>query len=114
MSYFLFFALLKVGSAEFNSKTVQSVIAEHHSDVQACYESMLARQKKPTEGSLKVAFVVGPKGTVKKARVLKTSSLKNRKLSACVVEVLNRLVFSPPTDKRDHPIEYPFNLKAEK
>jgi len=65
------------------------------------------------EGSLTAAFTIKPDGTVKDAKVVKKgTTLHDAKLHECVVSVLNGLVFPRPPDHRDHPVEYPLNLKA--
>jgi hypothetical protein len=52
---------------------------------------------------------------VKQAKVLKKgTTLHDPKLNDCVIAVLSAMTFPKPTDKRDHPIEHPFNLKAIK
>ncbi len=97
----------------FTSATVKKVVAFNQHKIQACYEEMLAGKEKPVEGRVMTSFVVTPEGLVKKARVLtKGTTLKDPRLHACVVDALGTFVFPKPSDGRDHPLEYPFNLKA--
>ena len=97
----------------FNNESVKKVVAYNGYKIQACYEEMLAGKEKPVEGKVMTSFVVTPEGLVKNARVLaKGTTLKDPKLHACVVEALGTFVFPKPSDRRDHPLEYPFNLKA--
>ncbi|HEX4803224.1 MAG TPA: AgmX/PglI C-terminal domain-containing protein [Myxococcaceae bacterium] len=104
---------LDVNLMPFTSETVKKVVAYNQYKIQACYEEMLAGKEKPVEGRVMTSFVVTPEGLVKKAHVLsKGTTLKDPKLHACVVEALGTFVFPKPSDRRDHPLEYPFNLKA--
>src|SRR5262245_15748036 len=97
----------------FTSETVKKVVAQNGYKIQACYEEMLAGKEKPIEGRVMTSFVVTPEGLVKNARVLaKGTTLKDPKLHSCVVDALGTFVFPKPSDRRDHPLEYPFNLKA--
>jgi hypothetical protein len=97
----------------FTNDSVKKVIAYHHDEIQACYEETLASKDKPVEGRVMTSFVVTPEGTVKNARVLKKgTTLKDPKLHDCLVDALGTFAFPKPSDRRDHPIEFPFNLKA--
>ena len=50
---------------------------------------------------------------VKDAKVLKKgTTLRDPQLHACIVETLSAMRFPKPHDKREHPVEYPFNLKT--
>jgi len=97
----------------FTTDTVKKVVAYNSEKVQTCYEETLASKTKPVEGRVMTSFVVTPGGLVKNARVLsKGTTLKDPKLHACLIEVLSTFTFPKPSDRREHPIEYPFNLKA--
>ncbi len=97
----------------FTQETVKRVVAHNQPKIQTCYEETLAGKDKPVEGRVMTSFVVTPEGLVKKARVLsKGTTLKDPKLHACVVDALGTFTFPKPSDRRDHPVEYPFNLKA--
>lgn len=104
---------LELDVMPFTGETVKKVVAHNREKIQACYEEMLAGKDKPVEGRVMTSFVVTPEGLVKKARVLsKGTTLKDPKLHACVVDALGTFTFPKPSDRRDHPVEYPFNLKA--
>ena len=97
----------------FTSDTVKKVVAYNREKVQTCYEETLASKNKPVEGRVMTSFVVTPGGLVKGARVLsKGTTLKDPKLHACLIDALSTFTFPKPSDRREHPIEYPFNLKA--
>ncbi len=97
----------------FTPYTIKKILASHHQDIQNCYEETLAGRQKVIEGTLTAAFSIQPDGTVKKARVLKKgTTLRDAKLHDCVVSVLSGISFPKPLDHREHPIEYPMNLKA--
>lgn len=103
-----------VSQLPFSPDTVRQVLAYHQPDVQACYEQFLARRNKRSEGRLATVFTITPEGLVKGARVDRKGTSLNLDLEMrnCVVQVLSAMTFPKPQDKRDHPVEYPFNLKA--
>ncbi len=97
----------------FNTASVKKVVAYNQDKIQECYEQTLASKDKPVEGKVMTSFVVTPEGMVKSARVVKKgTTLKDPKLHDCLIEVLSSFTFPKPSDRREHPIEYPFNLKA--
>jgi hypothetical protein len=99
----------------FTQDTVRKVVASHQPQIQACYEEWLANQSKPAEGKLQAHWVITPEGLVKGARIEKKgTTLKDPKLHDCVLAAILAMEFPKPIDKRDHPIDYPFNLKAIK
>ena len=103
-----------VSKMPFTAESVQKIVAYYQPKIQGCYEETLASKgKNPVEGKLATAWVVTPEGMVKNAKVdVKKSKLKDSKLNDCVVAVLATMEFPKPTDGKDHPIEFPFNLKA--
>lgn len=97
----------------FTPYSIKKILASHHQDIQNCYEETLAGREKVIEGKLTAAFSIQPDGTVKKARVLKKgTTLRDAKLHDCVISVLSGISFPKPPDHREHPVEYPMNLKA--
>lgn len=102
-----------VSKMPFTSESIKQVVLAYQPKIQGCYEDHIADKKKAPEGTLKTAFVITPEGMVKNAKVLrKGSTLKDPVLHDCVVAVLSTMVFPKPTQPKDHPIEFPFNLKA--
>ncbi|MGQ0505242.1 MAG: AgmX/PglI C-terminal domain-containing protein, partial [Myxococcaceae bacterium] len=80
-----------------------------------CYNETLAGRRNVVEGKLMTSFVITAEGLVKKPKVEKKgTSVKDGKLNECVVAVLAAMQFPKPPDSREHPVAYPFNLKAEK
>ena len=70
-------------------------------------------KEKVVEGKLMTSFTINAEGLVKGAKVEKKgTTLKEPRLHDCVVAVLTAMTFPKPADGKDHPIEYPFNLKA--
>jgi hypothetical protein len=97
----------------FTQGSIKAVIAYHHPQIQACYEETLASKEKVLEGKLLTSFVITPEGVVKDAKILKKgTTLKEPKVHECVTTVLSTMTFPKPADGLDHPIEFPFNLKA--
>src|SRR4051794_33805353 len=108
-------APLDVDKLPFTFDSIKMVMERAQPDIQQCYETMLAGLKKPVEGKIMTSFVIDAAGTVKKAKVEKKgTTLKNGEFHKCVVGVLGAQLFPKPADSKDHPIEFPFNLKAVK
>ncbi|WP_224249799.1 AgmX/PglI C-terminal domain-containing protein [Hyalangium gracile] len=106
-------AELDVSRLPFTPDSVQQVILHHKGKIQECYEDTMATRSKKVEGKLMTSFVITDQGLVRDARVMKKgTTLKDEGLHDCVVAVLTAMSFPKPPDGKDHPIEYPFNLKA--
>jgi hypothetical protein len=104
---------LDVSRLPFTPDSIQQVIAHHKGQIQDCYEDTMAAKSKKVEGKLMTSFTITADGFVKSAKVLKKgTTLKDKGLHDCVVAVLTAMNFPKPPDGKDHPIEYPFNLKA--
>ena len=104
---------LDVSRLPFTPDSVQQVILHHKARIQECYEDTMSTKSKKVEGKLMTSFVITDQGLVKDAKVLKKgTTLKDKDLHDCVVAVLTSMSFPKPPDRKDHPIEYPFNLKA--
>ena len=104
---------LRVDRMPFSQDSIREVMAYHQEEIQTCYEKTLADKEKVVEGKLNTSFVINHDGEVKEAKVLKRgTTLREPRLHQCVVETLTAMKFPKPHDKRDHPIEYPFNLKT--
>ena len=103
----------ELANLPFTPYSIKTILAAHHQDIQNCYEDTLAGKANVVEGRLNAAFIIKPDGTVKDAKVVKKgTTLHDVKLHECVVSVLSGLTFPKPPDHRDHPVEYPLNLKA--
>jgi hypothetical protein len=97
----------------FTSDTIKEVVRAKQPQIERCWEQTLAAQDKPVEGTLKTQFIITPTGTVRQPKVVKKgTTLKDPALHRCVETVLSTMVFPVPPDGKDHPVEYPFNLKA--
>jgi len=97
----------------FTPDTLRDVVRAKQPEIERCWEQTLASTDKPMEGKLQTHFVITPDGTVKQPKVVKKgTTLKNEALNRCVETVLSTMVFPKPPDGKDHPVEYPFNLKA--
>jgi hypothetical protein len=109
-------APLNVEQMPFTPDSIRQVMGHHLEEIQGCYEEWLAgKGNKTPQGKLMTSFTITPAGLVKKARVLNKGTdwaLRDPALKDCVVGVLTALSFPKPPDGREHPIEYPFNLKA--
>ena len=111
-------APLDVAHMPFTPDSIRQVMGHHVDEIQGCYEEWLSQKgKKAPEGKLMTSFTISPAGLVTKAKVLNKGTawpLRDPALKDCVVGVLTALSFPKPSDGREHPIEYPFNLKAIK
>jgi hypothetical protein len=106
---------LDVSKMPFGPVSVKRVVEHNLDQVQACYESTLAGRDKTVEGKLNTQWVITTEGLVKDAKIVREgTTLKDGKLHECVLGVISAMTFPVPKDKREHPIKYPFNLKAEK
>ncbi|NBD11157.1 MULTISPECIES: AgmX/PglI C-terminal domain-containing protein [Corallococcus] len=104
---------LDVSRLPFTPDSIRQVMAHHMPRIQECYEDHMVEKDKKVEGKLLTTFTITADGTVRSAKVDKHgSTLKDAGLNDCVVAVLSSMDFPKPPDGRDHPIEYPFNLKA--
>ncbi len=106
-------AELDVSRMPFTPDSIQQVILHQKGKIQECYEDTMATKSKKVEGKLMTSFIITDQGLVKNAKVEKKgTTLKDKGLHDCVVSVLTAMTFPKPPDGKDHPIEYPFNLKA--
>lgn len=97
----------------FTPLSIQTVVTWYAPQIQGCYEETLAGKDKTVEGKLMTSFIITPDGLVKKPLVLKKgTTIKDPRLHDCVAAVVGSMAFPKPPDGKDHPIEYPFNLKA--
>ncbi len=97
----------------FTPDTIREVVRAKQPEIEHCWEQTLAGTEKPVDGKLQTHFVISPEGTVRQPKVMKKgTTLKNEALHRCVETVLSTMVFPRPPDGKDHPVEYPFNLKA--
>ena len=102
-----------VSKMPFTGDSIKQVVAAYQPKIQGCYEDHIANKKKAPQGTLKTAWVITPEGLVKGAKIdKKGTTLKDPALYDCVIAVLSTMEFPKPPDSKDHPIEFPFNLKA--
>ena len=103
---------LDVAQLPFTPDSIAQVVRSHQPEIQDCYERTLAARQEKLQGRLMTHFVITPSGSVTGAQVEKRgTTLKDKELHACVVGVLGKLKFPKPPDGKNHPVEYPFNLK---
>ncbi|MGC4113295.1 MAG: AgmX/PglI C-terminal domain-containing protein [Myxococcales bacterium] len=103
---------LDVSRMLFDGEGVRQVVKFYMPEIQECYERVLADTGSKLEGRVVVGFIVDTNGNVTDARVLqKKSTLKNDRVHDCVLK-MKYWAFPKPGDNRDHPIEYPFDLKV--
>jgi hypothetical protein len=98
----------------FNQDTIRTLVRTKQPEIERCWEQYLAGQDvKAADGKIQTKFVITPVGSVRNATVVKKgTTVKSPELHRCVTTVLSTLTFPKPPDGKDHPVEYPFNLKA--
>ena len=97
----------------FTPDTLREVVRAKQPEIERCWEQTLASTEKPVDGKLQTHFIITPEGTVRQPKVVKKgTTLKSEALHRCVETVLSTMVFPRPPDGKDHPVDYPFNLKA--
>ena len=95
----------------FTPASIKQVVLSYQPRVQGCHEEAMVGAK-PIAGLVKVAFTITPDGYVKGAKVDKKALIiKDNGLHDCLAAVVGTMVFPRPPDGKDHPIEFPFNLK---
>ena len=96
----------------FTPDSIKQVVVSYQPQVQSCHEEAMAGAK-PIEGRVQIAFTISPEGFVKSVKAdKKASTIKDARLQDCLVTVVSAMTFPKPPDGKDHPIEFPFNLKA--
>ena len=106
---------LDISRMPFDAKAIQDVVKFHMPDIQECYEQALADSGKKIEGRVMVGFIIDPNGNVSAAKALpKKSTMKEARIVDCVTDNVRLWPFPKPGDNRDHPIEFPFDLKVIK
>ena len=102
---------LDLSKLPFTPDSIKQVVLSYQPRVQGCHEEAMVGAK-PITGVVKVAFTISPEGYVKSAKVDKrASSIKDEHLHDCLASVVSAMSFPKPPDGKDHPIEFPFNLK---
>ena len=102
---------LDVSRMLFDGESVRTVVKFHMPEILECYEKVMADTGTRLQGRVVVGFIVDTNGNVTDARVLvKKSTLKDDRVHDCVL-LMKYWPFPKPGDDRDHPIEYPFDLK---
>ena len=97
----------------FTSDTLREVVKSKQPEIERCWEQSLAGTDKPVDGKIQTHFIITPEGTVRQPKVVKKgTTLKDEALHRFVETVLSTMTFPRPPDGKDHPVEYPFNLKA--
>jgi len=97
----------------FTPDTLRETVKAKQPEIERCWEQSLAGTDKPVDGKIQTHFIITPEGTVRQPKVVKKgTTLKDPALHRCVETVLSTMVFPKPPDGKDHPVEYPFNLKA--
>jgi hypothetical protein len=104
---------LNVSQMPFTPDSISEVVTSHQAEIQGCYEKTLAARDQKLQGQLMTHFLITAAGTVSGATVEKKgTTLKDKDLHKCVVGVLGTMRFPKPPDAKNHPVEFPFNLKA--
>jgi outer membrane biosynthesis protein TonB len=103
---------LDVTRMRFDAASVREVMRHRAPEIQKCYERVLAETGGRFQGRVVLQFVIDREGLVSRAKILrKKSTLREARVHDCVLAV-RTWHFPKPADERDHPVEYPFDLKV--
>jgi hypothetical protein len=89
-----------------SQSAVQTVIAQHVEEVQACYEKV-AGHSKTASGSVSLSFTVEASGKTSEISV-EAPGMNVKVLSKCIVQRVKRWKF--PTADAETPVEIPFEF----
>jgi len=105
-----------VSKMPFTPYSIQEVVKFHLPEIQKCYDDVVLEIGKSTpEGKVMAVFNVMATGLTDKVKVdRKKTTIKNQRIQDCVTDAIRGWEFPKPTDGREHPIEYPFDLKVAK
>jgi hypothetical protein len=100
----------------FTEFSIKEVVRHKLPDIQQCYETAIKETgKNPPEGRVVVNFKIVSSGATSDASIKKDgTTLKNNRVQECVLEEVRAMRFPAPTDNREHPIVFPFDLKVAK
>jgi hypothetical protein len=99
----------------FDKDSIRKIVNYHAKEVQDCYERVIADTESKFEGRVLIDMVIDVDGHVKHAEVHKKgTTLKQGRVHDCIVTAIYDWVFPKPGDGRDHPLQYPFDLKYVK
>ena len=100
----------------FTEFSIKEVVRHKLPDIQSCYEGAIKETgKNPPEGRVVVNFKIVASGATSDASIKKDgTTLKNNRVQECVLEEVRAMRFPAPTDNREHPIVFPFDLKVAK
>lgn len=98
----------------FSREAVARVVAEHHDEIQDCYEDALAaknaNRRKARGGRVVMTWMIAPGGHVEDVKVKRTT-LGDPQVTACMAGAIAGWEFPAPT--RPQPIVFPFDLRPE-
>lgn len=101
----------------FNKDSIRRIMITHVDEMRQCYVESLAtkygHRAEAMNGKLMTTFVISSSGHVKSAGVIKErTTVMDPQMRRCIVHILTGLRFPPPNDHRDHPIQFPYQLKV--
>lgn len=105
-----------VSKMPFTPYSIQEIVKYHLPDIQKCYEGVVLDigGKNPPEGRVQVDFTILPNGLTTRTKVdRKKTTIRNDRIQDCVTDSVRTWEFPTPSDNREHPIEYPFDLKVQ-
>ena len=98
-------------SGSLDKTVIQRVMRQKRQAIRYCYEKSLKID--PTmSGKIVVSFVITPEGTVSEASI-KSNTLKNEDIKACLLKVIRSMKFPAPKGGGIVKITYPFVFSPE-
>jgi hypothetical protein len=110
----------KKGLSHYHKREVNNTIKKHMAQIQSCYNSMLEKNPKVTEGKIQFDWQIEPDGDVVKAEKIQ-SDFDLVEIETCIKKEISSWSFPPPPEQnRNTYAEFTFhfvkkeNLSKEK
>ncbi len=94
-----------------DKSVIDEYVRRHIPQVHSCYQREIAQDKSLQAGRMKVHFTIGKDGQVSEAG-FSESTLKNEKVSNCVVSVVKNITFPEPLGGGVVDVQYPFTFSS--
>lgn len=91
---------------------IQGVIKKRYVSIRSCYETQLQTNQK-LKGRMVVSFTIMLDGKVKGVKKGNDSTMKDKKVVNCVLDIMKSLQFPERKKGEEIQINYPFNFQAK-
>lgn len=98
------------GLSHYHKREVNNTIKKHMSSIQSCYNSLLEKNPKVSEGKIQFDWQIEPDGDVVKAEKIE-SDFDSIDLELCIKKEISSWTFPPPPDQnRNTYAEFTFHF----